>query len=81
MIEFAFAILILAVLVWFKNSIKVAAEALEDTSESYFEDVIVDNAIDRQERFKELTEYKTRNSIDTFVSHDDILKEVSMKRR
>ena len=81
MIEFAFVIITIAFLIWFKDSIKTAADALEDSSKSYLEDVLVDNAIERQERVLEIQEYKATTGIETFSSHEDLLKAIAHKSR
>ncbi len=79
MIEFAFAIAVLLALFWFRKPIKTGAQALEDTSHSYLEDVLLDNAFDRQERHQEIEEYMKKHGIESFVSHQEILQKLSYK--
>ena len=76
MIQFAFAIVILFVIFLPRSSIKIEAEALEDTSHIYLEGVPMDNSIERQEQVKEFDKRLAKMGITELVTHDDIMKKL-----
>lgn len=75
MIEFAFAIVIIFVLIAGHAAIKAAA-ALEDSSNSYLEGVLVDNSIERQIRSKELEERMKEIGVDKLIAHEEFLRKL-----
>lgn len=74
MIEFAFAITIIFLLLAGRGAIRASASALEDTSNAYLEEILADNAIERQIRIKELDERMAEMGITKLYTHEDFLK-------
>jgi hypothetical protein len=74
MIEFIFGIIALVVFFMFRSSVKVGAEALEDTSHGYLEEVLINNAISREERIVDLDEQMKVMGIEKLTTHAEIMK-------
>lgn len=79
MAEFVFAIIILILFFMLRASIKVGAEALEDSSHLYLEDVLMENTIERQERVKEFDARLQEMGIEKIVTHDEIMKKLGRR--
>lgn len=81
MIEFVFAIIVLLLFFILRSSIKVGAQALEDSSNGFLEGVLINNAIDRQERMQDLDEKMKEMGIDKLITHEEIMKKLGRDDR
>jgi hypothetical protein len=79
MIEFILFVIIIVALIKFNSSVNLISRGAQDTTSSWLEDRLKDNAIERQERMAEVKQYKTEHNITKLATADDMLKELGIR--
>lgn len=79
MIELAILIIIVVALFKFNSTVNLYSKGAQDTTSGWLEEQLKDNSFERQDRMKEIQNFKEENKITKLSTSEDVLKELGIK--